>query len=209
MNRLPIDPTVQLVETPEGEVTLKINEGLSMQGWERELMQESGEILCSFGSQFLEVGLGLGFSALHIAQHQHTRKHTVVEIYRPVIDLFKNRHPLTPSTLEIVNTDFFKLVSDLEPETLDGIFFDPALPDSLWNDGSFWDELMPRIVRSLRPGGAFIPFFSTIPVLRWQYVNFFPRVIVERRPYKAYATTTYISCTSGDAYIQCFVKGSF
>lgn len=206
MNRQPLHPDIQLVRTPEGEVTLSINDGQSMQGWERQLMEESAELLCQFGSNFLEVGLGLGLSALHIANHPNTREHTVVELYEKVIDLFKKEHLLLPSTLNIVNADFFSLVHTLPESSLDGIFFDPALPDSMWNDGPFWDGLMPAVVHALRPGGAFIPFFSTIPVLRWQYLPFFPRVIVEHRPFAAYPTTGYTSCTSGRAYIQCFVK---
>src|SRR5262249_36570642 len=50
---LPEDPTVEYVETVEGEVTLSIAGGQSMQGWERELMHASADILCSFGSDFL------------------------------------------------------------------------------------------------------------------------------------------------------------
>jgi spermidine synthase len=204
--RQPLNPEIKLVETEQGEVTLSINDGQSMQGWERELMQESAEILCAFGEEFLEVGLGLGLSALHIAGHPNTRKHTVIEIYQEVIDLFYARNPAPPPTLEIVRADFFSYVHALPPSSLDGVFFDPALPESLWDDREFWNGLMPAIVRSLRPGGAFIPFFSTIPMLRWQYTHFFERIVVERRPFVAYPTTTYTASTSGDAYIQCFVK---
>lgn len=206
MNRQPLHPEIKLVETPQGEVTLSINDGQAMQGWERQLMSESADMLCEFGSEFLEVGLGLGLSALKIANHSNTRRHTVVEIYQTVIDLFKEKHPVLPPSLSILNTDFFRLVRTLPESSLDGIFFDPALPESMWDDGPFWDEVMPAIVRTLRPGGAFIPFFSTIPVLRWQYLPFFSRIIIERRPFIAYDTTGYTSSTSGDAYIQCFVK---
>lgn len=177
-----------------------------MQGWEQQLMEDSADMLCGFGSEFLEVGLGLGLSALRIANHSNTRRHTVVEIYQTVIDLFKRKYPVLPPGLNILNTDFFKLVHTLPESSLDGIFFDPALPESMWDDGPFWDEVMPAIIRTLRPGGAFIPFFSTIPVLRWQYLPFFSRIIIERRPFTAYDTTSYTSRTSGDAYIQCFVK---
>lgn len=206
MNRQPVNPEIRIIETQQGEVTLSINDGQAMQGWEQQLMEESADMLCKHGSEFLEVGLGLGLSALRIANHSNTRKHTVVEIYQTVIDLFKQKHPILPASLNIINTDFFSSVHTLPESNFDGIFFDPALPESMWNDGPFWDEVMPAIVRTLRPEGVFIPFFSTIPVLRWQYLPFFSRIIIERRPFTAYDTTGYTSRTSGDAYIQCFVK---
>jgi spermidine synthase len=206
LNRQPSHPEIKLLETQQGEVTLSINDGQAMQGWERQLMEESADMLCGFGSDFLEVGLGLGLSALRIASYAKTRKHTVVEIYQTVIDLFKKEYPVLPPGLDILNADFFRLVHTLPESSLDGIFFDPALPESMWDDGPFWDEVIPAIIRTLRPGGAFIPFFSTIPVLRWQYLPFFSRIVVERRPFTAYDTTSYTSRTSGDAYIQCFVK---
>ena len=45
--------------------------------------------------------------------------------------------------------------------------------------------MVPVMVRALRPGGALIPFFSTVPVLRWQYVPHFERVIVLPRTFTA------------------------
>src|SRR4030095_6753629 len=155
-----------------------------MQAWEIELMRESADILCTYGSEFLEVGLGLGLSALRIAGHPNTRKHVVIEKYQRVINLFYERHPAPPPTLEIRHADFFKLVSKLKPASLDGIFFDPYLPYTMMNDEDLWEEFMPWIIRALRPGGAFLPCFSTRPVLSW--IGYFDRVIVERRPFTAY-----------------------
>ena len=81
------NPEIELVEV-NGESTLFIEGGQAMQAWEADLMRESADILCTFGSEFLEVGLGLGISALHIAGHANTRRHIVVEKYPRVIDLF-------------------------------------------------------------------------------------------------------------------------
>ncbi len=208
MNRpdLPEDPEIQLVETENGEVTLSIEGGQAMQAWERELMNESADILCGFGSRFLEVGLGLGISALRIASRPGTRHHLVLEKYQKVIDLFQQRHPVLPSSLEILEADIFESVDKLEPGSYDGIFFDPALPEQLWDDLTLWDEFMPRLIRALRPQGAFVPFFSTVPELRKQYIGHFNRVIVEKRPFRAYDTTEYTSGTSGQAYIQCYIR---
>jgi len=202
----PEDPEVTLVETETGEVTLQIDGRQAMQAWERDLMWESADLLCAYGSRFLEVGLGLGLSALRIAQHPSTRRHTVVEKYPKVVDIFRSRHPHLPDTLEIVVTDFFEYVDMLEPSSLDGIFFDPAIPGEVANDEALWDRVMPRVVAALREGGAFIPFFSTRPALRWPFYRFFPRCLVERRPFTAYATTNYTFGTEGDAFIQCFIK---
>jgi len=201
----PENPEIQLVETKRGEVTLAINGGQAMQAWERELMHETADILCSYGSVFLEVGLGLGLSALRIASNPGTKRHVVVEKYPRVTELFYERNRKVPASLEIVHADIFAYVHSIPEASFDGIFFDPALPPPLWDDDGLWDAFVPTLVRTLRPGGAFIPFFSETPELRQQFVRFFDRVIVERRPFSAYPTTHYTSTRSGDAYIQCFI----
>lgn len=201
----PGTPEIRLVEQ-DGEVTLFIDDHQAMQGWERELMTASADILCTYGTTFLEVGLGLGLSALHIARHPNTRRHIVVEKYGEVIDLFRQRHAKLPAALEIVEADFFDYVELLEPSSLDGIFFDPWLPRDLANDEALWRRVMPSAVRALRPGGAFVPFFTTRPELKWPFYEFFDRVVVEKRPFLAYPTTEYTHGTSGNAYIQCFVR---
>lgn len=199
------DPIITLVEN-NGEVTLSIDGGQAMQAWERELMHESADLLCSFGSDFLEAGLGLGISALRIASHPRTRRHRVVERYPRVVEIFRARHVEPPPALEIICADWFTFIESAPAGSVDGIFFDPALPESTWNDGGFWDRLTPLMRRALKVGGAFVPFFTTRPYLRWQYFSHFDRIIVERRPFRAYDTTTYTASTSGDAFIQCFVK---
>lgn len=201
----PDDPTIEFQEQ-DGEVTLFIDGGQAMQAWEQELMCESADILCTYGSEFFEVGLGLGISALRIASNPRTRRHVVIDKYQPVIDGFRARCRSIPPTLEIVQADFFEHVYELAPASLDGIFFDPYLPASIGNDEALWNEVVPLMVRSLRPGGVVIPFFTTRPVLRWQFAPFFDRIVVERRSFTAYPTTDYTSALSGDAYIQCFVR---
>jgi predicted O-methyltransferase YrrM len=52
-----------------GEVTLYIDGNQAMQAWEHDLMVELADLLYQYGCEFLEVGLGLGISALRIAQH--------------------------------------------------------------------------------------------------------------------------------------------
>src|SRR5262245_57805147 len=117
-------PEIQLVEQGS-EVTLLLDGRQAMQAWERDLMFASADLLCEHGSNFLEVGLGLGLSALRIAGNPRVRHHRVVEKYRRVIDLFSDRHPNLPPTLEIVEADFFDYLHGIEPASLDGIFFDP------------------------------------------------------------------------------------
>ncbi|HSM97661.1 MAG TPA: class I SAM-dependent methyltransferase, partial [Gallionella sp.] len=90
--RQPDDPEIALLER-EGEVTLMIDGDQAMQAWERELMCLSSDLLCQFGSTFLEVGLGLGISALRIAGNPRTHRHVVIEKYRKVIDLFQECNP--------------------------------------------------------------------------------------------------------------------
>lgn len=206
--QMPHHPDITLSETDSGEVTLSIDDGQAMQGWEKALMEESADLLCQFGSTFVEAGLGLGLSALRIAGHPSTAEHTVVELYREVIDLFAQRCPDPPASLQIVQADFFDYITKVPAGSLDGIFFDPALPTPTWSDGPFWDAVVPSMVDALRPGGALIPFFSTVPQLRWQYLDYFERVIVLPRAFTAYADTGYTSATSGRAYIQCFVKSA-
>src|SRR4030095_7174345 len=192
----PEKPQIQLVETRSGEVTLAIDGGQSMQAWERELMHETADILCTYGSVFLEVGLGLGLSALRIASNPGTQRHVVVEKYPRVTELFYERNPQVPASLEIVHADIFAYVQSIPEASFDGIFFDPALPAQLWDDDGLWDAFVPRLVRTLRHGGVFIPFFSMTPELRKQFLRFFDRVIVERRPFSAYRTTNYTTARS-------------
>jgi predicted methyltransferase len=202
----PTDSQIELVNNG-AETTLYIDGRQAMQAWEQELMWRSADILCSWGSEFLEVGLGLGISALRIASHSNTRRHRVVEKYQRVIDLFQQNHPSPPPTLEIVNADIFEFAYKLETESVDGIFFDPFFSTEIPYDAQeLWRGVLPRLVRALRIGGAFVPYFATKPELRWPYYLFFDRVIVERHPYDAYPATEYTPQTSGDAFIQCFVR---
>ena len=204
-NQANADPKIELVE--QGcEVTLLFDDRQAMQAWERDLMFASGDLLCEFGSNFLEVGLGLGLSALRIAENPRVRRHVVVEKYKRVIDLFKDRHPSLPSTLEIVEADFFDYIHGVEPASLDGIFFDPFLPAEMGKDENLWREVTPLIVTALKPGGAFIPFFTTRPELKWPFCEYFDRIIVQRHSFEAYPTTRYTHVTSGNAYIQCFIR---
>ena len=196
---------IQLVEAG-GETTLYIDGGQAMQAWERDLMVDSAEILCGYGSLFLESGLGLGISALHIARHPNTKRHVVVEKYQEVVDLFRARHPALPSTMEIVRADFFDYLPEVTPGSVDGIFFDPFLTDAMNNDVAFWGEVVPQMVRALRVGGALIPCFTSRPVLRWQFEPFFDRVIIERRRFSAYPNTNYMPNETGSVFIQCFVR---
>ena len=206
MTRQASNPDVRLIETDSGEVTLEIDGRQAMQAWERDLMWASADLLCRFGSEFLEVGLGLGLSALRIAENPRTVRHTVVEKYPRVVELFDERHPVRPPTLQVVIADFLDYVEQLETAALDGIFFDPAIPNEVSSDPALWERMMPLVVRSLRPGGAFIPFFSTRPVLRWPFYLYFDRVVVHRHSFTAYKTTNYTYGRSGNAFIQCFVR---
>ena len=200
------DARIELVEDG-GAVTLYIDGGQAMQAWEQDLMRRSAEMLCGFGSEFLEVGLGLGISALHIAGHPNTRRHRVVEKYQRVIDIFNERHSAAPATLEIVKADIFEYVYDLAPNSVDGIFFDPYLSTNVSYDlNVLWNEVLPRLVSALRTGGALVPYFAIKPELRWPYYLFFDRVVVERHAYVTYAGTEYTPGTSGEAFLQCFVK---
>jgi len=167
-------------------------------------MWEVADMLCEYGSEFLEVGLGLGISALRIAGNPRTRQHVVVEKHQQVIDLFRDRHPALPDSLDIVHADIYDFVHNLDPESVDGIFFDPyPTPDRY---GSKALEVIPAMARALRIGGVIIPFFSKSAELNKWFTPFFRRVIVERRSFSTYPTTEYMSTTEGTAYIQCFIK---
>lgn len=200
------EPLIELVERDSGEVTLLIDGEQAMQGWERELMREMADMLCQYGSEFLEAGLGLGLSALRIAENPGTRRHVVVEKHEKVIQLFRDRHPVLPTTLEIVHADFREYVRKLEPESVDGIFFDPHAPHDQRGTDALWAGVVQSVVRVLRVGGAVIPFFSERPELHERFTPAFRRVIVERRSFCAYPETNYMATQEGTAYIQCFIK---
>ena len=211
------DPAISLRKDRDGQVTLLIDGVQAMQGWERELMWHSADLLCRHGGDFLEVGLGLGLSALRIAGNPRTRRHTVVEKHAKVIELFRAEHPVAPGSLRIVHGDFFDLVDDLRPASLDGVFFDPELPRAVFEDPAVVDGFLPKIVRALRPGGTFVPMFSvagevpdaatcTAPpaVMLDRYLRFFDQVVIQRHRYQAYEDTRYTPARQGDAFVLCF-----
>ena len=205
--RQPENPDIQLIDD-SGEVTLYIAGAQAMQAWEQELMHRSADLLCEYGHTFLEVGLGLGLSALRIAGKTTTTKHTVVEKYRQVIDLFlaQQAGPL-PQSLDIVCADIFDYVNTLPPNSLDGIFFDPEFSPGMLDDRELMGEFIPRLLRPVRPGGVFIPFFSVKPELIDRYVRFFNKIVVTKVPFETYSNTNYTdNIKRGDAFIQCFVK---
>jgi predicted methyltransferase len=130
----------------------------------------------------------------------------VIERYTGVVELFRSRHQALPASFEIVVADWFDFVETVPPESVDGILFDPALPASMWDDVELWDRAVPAMRRALRKGGALVPFFTTRPYLRWQYLRAFDRILVERHPFRAYPGTGYTAATEGDAFIQCFIR---
>jgi predicted methyltransferase len=201
-----LDSDVHLVTSTNGETTLYIEGSQAMQAWERGLMEEAANLICERGGDFLEVGLGLGISALCISRNPRTRSHIVFEISPKVIALFHQQNPELPGTLKIVQADFFTAIQNVPAASIDGLFFDPALPMPMWDDENLWRQVMPWVVRCLRPGALFVPFFSTEPVLRKQYLPFFDEVRVVRRPFETYEDTMYTRSTSGNAYIQLFVR---
>lgn len=206
MSKQQENPAIELVETEGGETTLLIDGGQAMQAWETDLMWRSADVLCTFGSDFLEVGLGLGISALRIAGAPGTRRHVVVEKYGHVIELFRERHPELPSSLEIVEADILDHVEGLEPDRLDGIFFDPYFPPEMLADVAMWEALVPAMRRAIRPGGALVPFATTKTSLRWQFEPYFDRVVLEKRRFRAYDGTTYMTTNEGRAWIQAFIR---
>jgi spermidine synthase len=190
-----------------GERTLYIGGGQAMQAWEQELMEFSADLLAGYGSTFAEAGLGFGLSALRLCANAGVTSHTVVELHEDVIRTFRGRCPHPPGALRIVHGDFFHWIRTVEPDSLDGIFFDPALPRRLWDDTKFWDEHVTWMRRAIRRGGALVPFFSTRPVLRKQFLRHFAEVRCFPRPFKAYRNTAYTYARQGTAIVQCFVKG--
>jgi hypothetical protein len=85
---------------------------------------------------------------------------------------------------------------------LGGIFFDLYLSKDLPYDmQQLRDEVLPAFVRALRVGGAFVPYFSPKPELRWTYYYYFDRIIVERHSYAAYRGT---ECTPGESGMLLF-----
>ncbi|HEX5851672.1 MAG TPA: hypothetical protein VFY36_01140 [Solirubrobacteraceae bacterium] len=192
---------IEFVETT-AETTLLIDGAQAMQGGEEALMRRSGDILCRHGNEFLEVGLGLGLSALHIAGKPTTHRHVVFELHQPIIDRFRAHTPRPPAALEVRLGDFFALLPTLPPASVDRIFFDPYLPAKTRNDTAFWNHVTPAMIALLRPGGVFVPGFSTKPY--FHFLHYFDHATIERQRYTTYPETTYTLATSGDAFIQCY-----
>jgi predicted methyltransferase len=200
------DPDIFFTNTAMGQHTLYIDGAQAMQEWERPLMVRSAELACRQGSEFLECGLGLGLSAMAAATQPNTRRHVVVERYQPVVDEFLRAHPVLPETLEIVQDDFFDYIDGLAAESVDGIIFDPWLPKPIRDDEAWWTGVIEQLIRIMRPGAAFVPFFSTTNELWPRFAPRFGSIIVEPHHFSAYQTTSYTEGTSGTAYIQCFIK---
>jgi predicted methyltransferase len=205
--RQPENPDIQLIDQ-NGEVTLYIAGAQAMQAWEQELMHRSADLLCGYGDTFLEVGLGLGLSALRIAGKKTTKSHSVVEKYQPVIDLFLAHQtaPL-PRALDIVHADIFEYVKIAAPNSFDGILFDPEFAPGMLDDRELMGHFIPLLLRTLRPEGVFIPFFSVKPELIDRYIGFFNKIEVTKVPFETYVDTNYTgNIKRGDAFIQCFIK---
>jgi hypothetical protein len=63
--------------------------------------------------------------------------------------------------------------------------------------------------RLLRPGGSFVPFFSTTLCLWEHWAPLFDRLDIRRYSYEAYATTEYaLGGTKGQAWVHRYVKAS-
>jgi predicted methyltransferase len=200
------DPDIFFTNTALGQRTLYIDGAQAMQEWETPLMVRSGELTCEQGGIFLECGLGLGLSAMAIASSAKTVKHTVVELYQPVIDEFRRIQGALPDVLEIVQADFFDYIDDLPENSIDGIMFDPWVPKEIRDDDAWWDGVIGQMIRILKPGGVLVPFFSTTNALWPRFAPRFRRILVEPHSYVAYQTTGYVENTSGTAYIQVFIK---
>lgn len=207
----PIDPEVSFVRSEIGELTLLINGHQAMQAWEEPLMKRSAQLLCEgVHGTFLECGLGFAMSATEIAHQSTVEKHIVVERYQEVIDWVQAEHVSLPDNLEIVHDDFFDYIDQLESSSIAGIMLDPWVPKEVRDDSAWWDSLIrDGIYRVLVPGGRFVPFFSSDPVIDPYFEPYFDKVIIERHDYTAYGTTSYMNNKpTGYAYLQCFVKTS-
>jgi spermidine synthase len=207
----PTDPEVLFTRSGAGELTLLINEHQAMQAWEEPLMRRSAQLLCEgVEGTFLECGLGFAMSAVEIASQPTVHKHIVVERYLEVIDWVRAEGPSLPDNLEIVHEDFFDYIDRVESESIAGIMLDPWVPKEVRDDKGWWDSLMrDGIRRVLVPGGRFVSFFSSEPVIEPRFEPYFDKVFIERHEYTAYETTSYMNDKStGYAYLQCFVKES-
>jgi spermidine synthase len=204
----PISPDIAVRDATNGEKTLYINGSQAMQEWEAPLMRRSAELLCRKGGAFLECGLGFGISALVIARHPKTTKHTVVEIYPEVIEQFRKTTPELPENLELANADFFEYIESVPDDSVDGMMFDPWLPREIRDDKKWWNRLMTdHVTRVIKPGGQFMSFFVTEPTIEPRWEPYFSEVLIERIPFESYSTTSYLmGKLSGTAYLQCFTN---
>ncbi len=216
--RQPDQPKIEMLEDND-KITLLIDGIQVMQGWEEPLMWRSADMLTEHGSEFLEIGLGLGMSALRIAEHANTKRHTVVEKYAEVIGHFQGRNPDPPGTLEIVNRDVFEFVETIRTNSVDGIMFDFDIPKEMFDSEELFAAFLPKLFSALRPGGAMVPMFATLvptPEVATttrsasqtveKYLKYFDKVVIERHPYKTYPDTNYMPAREGSAYVECFIK---
>ena len=203
-SQYPEDAKIELVEK-EGEVTLYIDGGQAMQAWNASSCGVRQTSCVPGALSIWRLDLAWGFrrceSQATITPPTH-RRGEISTSHRPLLPAISE----PPANLQIVKADIFDFALTLEPESLDGIFFDPYLSKDVPCDmQQLWGDVLPALVRSLRIGGAFVPYFSPKPELRYHTIIISTESSWNDTPTQPTAEQSTPG-EAGDAFIQCFVK---
>lgn len=135
--------------------TLRIMDHPVMEDWETPYMAKLAEIATSNGGVILELGLGMGISALDIQSNPNVVTHYIVEANLGVVEKgLKDFHdPIAKGRMHILSGFWEDVVEQqLAPESFDGILFDTyPLKEQEIHGNHF--SFLPVAFKLLRPGG--------------------------------------------------------
>jgi len=120
---LSLDKKWQKAKAVFTDHTLKIEGHPVMEDWEDAYMKELSKVVCSNGGDILELGFGMGISAMYIQNHK-VSSHTIIEANE---DVYKKLIYFSFGTSEKIRPIFGfwqDVVKFIPDESFDGILFD-------------------------------------------------------------------------------------
>ncbi len=108
------------------EKTLLIKSYQVMQRWEDNYMKSLAAIATSRSGNVLEVGFGMGISALYIQKSSKIHSHTIIECHPAIIAVAKKRFKkeLGSGRMKLLEGFWENITPKLKDKIFDGILFD-------------------------------------------------------------------------------------
>jgi guanidinoacetate N-methyltransferase len=124
-----------------------------MEDWEAPYMKDLARICSSKGGTVLELGYGMGISAMYIQQHK-IKKHIIVEANKMVADAARKFAKKAKHKVIVINDLWENAIKKIPNNSLDGILFDtyPLEERELYQNHF---NFFPLAYKKLRKGGVF------------------------------------------------------